>query len=913
MVNKPAIPGIAALTVAISMAMTVLPSPFGCRATADAAGVFAHGEVAGRAAAMFQIVGDETFAAYLDVHRGALRAGAAFPDWGYAFGHGDESEAAHWSPFINAFAAYVRATYPQPWDDETEKLAVFLLGVASHSEADISWHGLGGVRQGFLDVMAQQEFHGDFSAAHTHGDRGIDVMAAYQLDRRWANGEWYVPTADLVAVYRGLGYSRIDQLTLSLYTYLLYVAVQTEQGAAGALFPSFAEASPFLTDHAQDYFVGGMDDMAAWSAHRWTDVIDRMIYGSSRMSFKARTIHRHGREAIDRALSVAREQARARGVDAGYALTERGLTVFSVEPSSGGAARDAGSGAWPGEIDRVLAVTGAEDYGYFGTGLAAGDFDRDGHQDLAVGQPGAHAGKLLQAGAVWVIPGREDLSSAVGASPVSTWASLHLQGSRAFGRFGSSLAVVDLNRDGIDDLAVSAPTTEALARGYLGEVQVFLGRQDGLGLAPDPALKIRSGTTYNSLGWRLAAGDVDDDGHADLFVCSQFAPGGGAQRGEVALFLAAGDFPDRGVVDVEAASWRLSGEADYDWLGADVVVTHGVTGGRGAPIVVVGAPGHNQGSAQNVGRLYGFDGSAIAAPDESLEPFFPEPLFVVTGSSEFDHLGSALGTGDLTGAGSLYLVASVPYRGAGLTTQAGTVAVLPLDELSGERSIDEVAGFSLRGTGKFGRFGAEILVGDWDRDGADDLWVAAPRLKGELGADQGAATFWFGGVAFADAASVVPPVARWQLEGPALRSQLGSALVSLDFDGDGALDTAIGARTESVLGTQRGTVRLVLSPSPRITAVAPERARPGSTQVFAVQGRRLSAEHLAATLVSSDRRLAPIRAVLDSEEQVRLTFELPEDMPAGPYDLTVRTRFGEARAGGAVVIAPDATATVAAR
>jgi hypothetical protein len=35
----------------------------------------------------------------------------------------------------------------------TKKLVVFVLGVASHQVADVSWHGLG-IEQGFLDAMA---------------------------------------------------------------------------------------------------------------------------------------------------------------------------------------------------------------------------------------------------------------------------------------------------------------------------------------------------------------------------------------------------------------------------------------------------------------------------------------------------------------------------------------------------------------------------------------------------------------------------------------------------------------------------------------------------------------------------------------------------------------------------------------
>ncbi|KAK7484045.1 hypothetical protein BaRGS_00024657, partial [Batillaria attramentaria] len=64
----------------------------------------------------------------------------------------DIAEDTHWTPFMNATINYIRKNYPPPWDEATEKLVVFLLGVVSHQVADVSWHGLG-IDQGFLDAM----------------------------------------------------------------------------------------------------------------------------------------------------------------------------------------------------------------------------------------------------------------------------------------------------------------------------------------------------------------------------------------------------------------------------------------------------------------------------------------------------------------------------------------------------------------------------------------------------------------------------------------------------------------------------------------------------------------------------------------------------------------------------------------
>ena len=57
---------------------------------------------------------------------------------------------------------YVNAKYPPPWDEDTEKLVAFLFGIISHQVtlvasmcqvADISWHSLSSLSDGFLEVL----------------------------------------------------------------------------------------------------------------------------------------------------------------------------------------------------------------------------------------------------------------------------------------------------------------------------------------------------------------------------------------------------------------------------------------------------------------------------------------------------------------------------------------------------------------------------------------------------------------------------------------------------------------------------------------------------------------------------------------------------------------------------------------
>jgi hypothetical protein len=163
-----------------------------------------------------------------------------------------------------------------------------------------------------------------------------------------------------------------------------------------------------------------------------------------------------------------------------------------------------------------------------GAALAAGDFDGDGFDDLAVGVPGAGVNELSGAGAVLVAYGAAaemDGAPALRAVRSLDRASIEVPGEpeRAAG-FGAALLVADFDADGRDDLVVGVPDGTVGGRRNAGEVVLLYGGQDGFDAArgqvihQDSPLVPGDPESRERFGAHLTAGDANGDGFPDLVV-----------------------------------------------------------------------------------------------------------------------------------------------------------------------------------------------------------------------------------------------------------------------------------------------------------------------------------------------------------------------------------------------------------
>jgi hypothetical protein len=320
----------------------------------------------------------------------------------------------------------------------------------------------------------------------------------------------------------------------------------------------------------------------------------------------------------------------------------------------------------------------------FGYALAAGDFNDDGRDDLAVGAYDEAVGSALRAGAVFELFGTSSgLSHRAPLLPKrfdESTPGLH-GGAKTNDNFGLSLVAADFDGDGFCDLAGAAPYKVVGAATSAGVVHVLRGSASGL-------------TGVGAQTWTQDTTGVPDSSEA-------------------------GD------------SWGYT-------LGAIDI------NGDGRSELIVGAPDEDQGATANVGAVTVLMGSTHGPTTSGALFWLLSNTTFGQSPAEFDYYGSSFAPFDFDGDGLLDLAIGVEGRDINAVDRAGEVVVL--HNVGGR--LSRSGGFVLsRATpGMFGPpvtftyFGSLVRGGDWSGNGHDDLAVSVPYLpvsgKNEAGAMQ---------------------------------------------------------------------------------------------------------------------------------------------------------------------------------
>ncbi|CAO3600079.1 unnamed protein product [Absidia cylindrospora] len=381
-----------------------------------------------------------------------------------------------------------------------------------------------------------------------------------------------------------------------------------------------------------------------------------------------------------------------------------------------------------GKADGIPTLSIPTSLAGFGHATVKGDFNGDGNMDLAISAPYHDVTTdTTMAGAVFILDGAKPMWRQLDA-----WneTALVLEGQSSGGRFGWAMAVVDFNKDGVDDLVVATPFSNSdddNGGGGTGHLDIFFGGPHGLQvMKPSITIKPTSYDGVEGFGYTLAAFDVDQDGYRDLLVgCPYCSTRTLPQTGRLDMFLSKSIYgTGQGIIIKADRTLYSSSPSRYEHFGSAIVFLKSTEKENGGTLIV-GAPGAVINGQPKVGKIYGFNAMSLPTPTSR---------WYMSGKSKFEQFGSVLESWK-----NDYLVVSSPTEGthSGVKKywQGGSVRLYDWHALDrGKNEIPIHFGLvrKIKGRQVSGHFGASVTFFE-DKGGKVGLWIGEPLGHNEKG------------------------------------------------------------------------------------------------------------------------------------------------------------------------------------
>jgi hypothetical protein len=311
-------------------------------------------------------------------------------------------------------------------------------------------------------------------------------------------------------------------------------------------------------------------------------------------------------------------------------------------------------------------ISGESEYvDFFGFSLAAGNFDDDAFDDLAISVLWEGSDFDFRNGRVIALYGSGAGLSTARAQSFDQDTSGMDGSCEDYDIFGSTMAVGDFNGDGRDDLVVGVPGENDGG----GGIQVILGSLSGLTTTgnnlwtqDDPGVP-DTNETGDHLSVGLATADFNGDGFDDIAAGARFEDldlgGTVTNAGAVTVFFGS----PAGISGSNSSLWTASGlglepsETGDEW---GHVLAAGDFDHDGYADLAIGAPYETLGSGPRTGQVTILRGSPGGMTATGAQLWHQDSVGVPDSNEQGDELARELAVGDFDGNGHADLVIGAP-------------------------------------------------------------------------------------------------------------------------------------------------------------------------------------------------------------------------------------------------------------